>query len=348
MWIDRLLEKGLLPDFVIRAGIRSLNRRRLRAETAGGGEQIQERFQKLCAEIRKSPIAVHTRAANEQHYEVPPEFFQLCLGKNLKYSSCYFDEGVTDLSVAESRMLDLSIERAELRDGQSILELGCGWGSLTLAMARRFPRAKITAVSNSKPQRLFIESRLRAEGLRNVRVITADMNAFQAPGKYERIVSVEMFEHMRNYEALFQKVQSWLKPGGKLFVHIFNHRSLAYLFETEGSDNWMGRYFFTGGIMPSREMYLHFCHPLQIERIWTVDGVHYQKTSEAWLKNLDRHRDQVLAIFEKVYGDQAERWFHYWRVFYLAVAELFGMYRGQEWQVTHYRFVKAGAAARRR
>lgn len=341
MLIDKLLARDLLPDWLIRQGIRHLNRKRLRDESRGTAEERQERFTQLCDALRKAPIALFTREANDQHYELPPRFFELCLGDHLKYSACYWDKDAKTLSQAEKRMLDLYIERAELADGMSILELGCGWGSLTVEMARRFPRARITAVSNSKPQRLYIQGRLKKEGLRNVEIITADMNDFKTAKKFQRIVSIEMFEHMRNYELLFKKVAGFLAPRGKLFLHIFNHERFAYIFETSAADDWMGRYFFTGGIIPSKDLYLYFSDPLRIERVWSVDGTHYQKTSEAWLANMDANRAEILEIFKETYGaDQAVKWFAYWRVFYMAVAELFGMYNGREWQVTHYRFVK--------
>ena len=339
--LDSLLEKNLLPDFLIRAGIRRLNAGRLREHAALTGEEQHRRQMELIEELRESPIALHTAEANEQHYEVPPPFFELVLGKHLKYSSCYWEPNIGNLDDAERRMLELTCDRAELANGQSILELGCGWGSLTLFMAENFPKSKITAVSNSKPQRLFIEKRLKERGLKNVKVITADMNAFKIQKKFQRIVSVEMFEHMRNYDALFAKVRSWLAPKGKLFIHVFNHKELAYLFESEGPSDWMGRYFFTGGIMPSRHLYLHFAPPLQIENMWVVDGFHYERTSEAWLDNMDANRETIMQIFAEVYGaDQATKWWAYWRIFFMACAELFGAKKGKEWEVTHYLFSK--------
>ncbi len=341
MLLDRLLEKNLLPDMLIRLGIRRLNNGRLRRFAAQSSEEQQREFMQLVEELRKSDIAYATKEANEQHYELPPAFFELCLGKHLKYSSCYWEPNITNLDDAERRMLELTVDRAEITNGQSILELGCGWGSLTLFMAENFPNSKITAVSNSKPQREYIQSQLKARNLKNVQVITKDMNVFKTQKKFQRIVSVEMFEHMRNYEALFAKVRSWLAPKGKLFIHVFNHREQAYLFESEGPSDWMGRYFFTGGIMPSRNLYLHFAPPLQIEKMWVVDGVHYQRTSEAWLENMDANRERIRPILENVYGvDQATKWWAYWRIFYMAVAELFGARGGKEWEVTHYLFRK--------
>ena len=339
--LDNLLEKNLLPDFLIRTGIRRLNNERLRDYRRLSGEEQYKQFMDLVRELRQSPVALHTREANEQHYEVPPPFFQLVLGKHLKYSSCYWEPNISNLDDAERRMLELTCDRAELANGQSILELGCGWGSLTLFMAENFPKSKITAVSNSKPQRLFIEARLKERGLKNVKVITADMNAFKPKQKFQRIVSVEMFEHMRNYETLFERVRSWLAPKGKLFIHVFNHRELAYLFEDQGPTDWMGRYFFTGGIMPSRNLYLHFAPPLKLENMWVVDGFHYERTAEAWLDNMDANRTAIQKIFADVYGpENVTRWWAYWRIFFMACAELFGARKGKEWEVTHYLFSK--------
>lgn len=347
--LDDWLAKNLLPDWLVVQGIRRLNRRRLRdlARAPDGRrfseEEIQDRFTAFCEELRKAPIALYTEEANEQHYELPPEFFQIVMGEHMKYSCCYWDDSTPDLSAAELRSLDLTIERADLQDGQSILELGCGWGSLTVRMAERFPKSKITAVSNSAPQKKFIQGRLKAKKLKNVEIITADMNDFKTPKKFQRIVSVEMFEHMRNYEKLFAKVRGFMAANAKLFIHVFNHRSHPYIFEvTDDETDWMGRYFFSGGMMPSKDLYLYFAPPLRPERIWTVDGWHYYKTSYAWLENMDRNKDEVMRIMAETYGaDDALRWFSYWRIFFIAVAELFGMYDGRQWEVTHYLFTNA-------
>ncbi|MCB1148107.1 MAG: class I SAM-dependent methyltransferase, partial [Leptospiraceae bacterium] len=227
---NRLLETDRLPDFVIRRGIRHLNKLRLKTENQGSEERNQENFMRLVEFLKSSPIAVQTDKANEQHYEVPAEFYALALGKHKKYSSCFYPKGDESLDEAEEIMLQKTVERAELKDGMQILELGCGWGSLTLFMAERFPRAKITAISNSSSQRKFIEKTAKDRNLKNIKIITKDMNKFQVSGKFDRIVSVEMFEHMRNYELMFQKISSVLKPNGKMFVHIFTHKSFAYLF----------------------------------------------------------------------------------------------------------------------
>ncbi|WP_026350035.1 cyclopropane-fatty-acyl-phospholipid synthase family protein [Bordetella sp. FB-8] len=337
-----LAEKGWLPDALVRHGIRRLCRQRLRQERIGGASDTATRYQDLIQELNRSPLAIHTQQANAQHYELPPEFFHLCLGARLKYSGCYYPTGGETLEEAENAMLALYAERAELQDGQRILELGCGWGSLTLWMAQHFPNARITAVSNSSSQRQFIQARSRDLGLDNIEVITCDVNVLSLTADtYDRCVSVEMFEHMRNYTALMSRIGDWLKPQGKLFVHVFAHRSLMYPFETDGADNWLGRHFFTGGIMPAADTLLWFQQHLRIEARWIVDGTHYQRTANDWLANQDRHRTQVLQTLASVYGSAlAPLWFQRWRIFWMACAELFGYDKGQQWLVAHYRFAK--------
>jgi len=336
-----LAERGLLPDALIRLGIRRLCAQRLHEEAAGDAEAAWARLRQRLDELRESPVAIHTDAANAQHYELPPRFFELCLGKRLKYSSCYFRYGNETLEQAEEAMLALYRERAQLADGQDILELGCGWGSLTLWMAEHFPGSRITAVSNSRPQREFIERRCSERGLENVRVVTQDVNRLQlARAHFDRVVSIEMFEHMRNYDTLLGRIASWLKPGGKLFVHIFCHRELLYPFETQGEDNWMGRHFFTGGLMPSADTLLWFQRELIIEDQWRVSGTHYARTAEAWLANQDAQRAQVMDVLSAAYGSQAPLWHQRWRMFWMACAELFGYRAGNEWLVGHYLFAK--------
>jgi cyclopropane-fatty-acyl-phospholipid synthase len=336
-----LAERGLLPDRLIRMGIRRLCAQRLREERAGDSAMAWDRCMDGVDELRTSPVAIHTDAANAQHYELPPRFFELCLGKRLKYSSCYYPRGDETLEQAEEAMLSLYGERAQLADGQDVLELGCGWGSLTLWMAQRYPQSRITAVSNSTPQREFILARCRALGLGNVEVITQDVNRLQLPpARFDRCVSIEMFEHMRNYATLLERVASWLRADGKLFVHIFCHRELMYPFETQGEDNWMGRHFFTGGLMPSADTLLWFQNDLTIERQWRLSGTHYAKTANAWLANQDRNRDDVMRVLESAYGTQARVRHQRWRMFWMACAELFGYRDGNEWLVTHYLFSK--------
>ncbi len=332
-------EKGWVPDSLIRFGIRRLCQERLRDESkmvqGSGGESYQRRIESL----RESPIAIETKAANEQHYEVPAAFYQLVLGNHLKYSSCWWNEGASCLTEAEQAMLDVYCQRAGLEDGQSILELGCGWGSLSLWMAERYPNAHITAVSNSHSQREFIEQQMKRRQIHNLQVITCDVNQLNLDRCFDRVVSVEMFEHVRNYRQLFENISGWLKDDGKLFVHIFCHRQLLYPFETDGEKNWMGKYFFTGGQMPSADTFRHFQEHLHLQQQWYMSGVHYQKTAEAWLSNLDNNRAEVLEIFADAYGsDQAEMWVQRWRMFFMACAELFGYNDGREWMVCHYLF----------
>ena len=337
-----LCERGFMPDALTRLGIRRLCERRLRDEHDGDLDRADARYRTLLAELRGSPIAIEVAAANEQHYEVPTRFFELCLGKRLKYSSCYYPVGNESLDEGEEAMLALYGERAELKDGQRILELGCGWGSLTLWMAERFPNSRITGVSNSRTQREHILGQAAARGLANVEIITTDVNRLDlAADTFDRCVSIEMFEHMRNYDTLLGNIARWLKPGGKLFVHIFCHRSLMYPFETEGSDNWMGRYFFTGGLMPSADTLLHFQNALRIEQRWVLSGIHYEKTANHWLENQDRHAEEVHRVLAEAYGAKdAAVWAQRWRMFWMACAELFGYAGGSEWGVAHYRFVK--------
>ena len=325
-----LAERGLLPLPALRLGVRRLLRARL--EEMAGGPSLKA-FVEL---LEQGPVAVETDAANAQHYEVPPELFQLALGPNLKYSGAYWPTGVERLADAEAAMLHLTAERAHLEDGQHILELGCGWGSLTLHMARAFPHARITAVSNSASQRRHIEARAPD----NVRVITADMRTFEPEGTFDRVVSVEMLEHMRNLPELFRRISSWLAPEGKLFAHVFCHRAQPYLFATDGADDWMGRHFFTGGMMPSYDLLPSLDEHLQLEERWAVDGTHYARTARAWRENLETERAAVMPVLSRTYGPDAARWFHRWRLFFLACEELFGFRNGSEWLVGHYRFAR--------
>ena len=331
-----LMERGVLPDAVIRLGIRLLHRRRLQQEDHGGVEANREHQRRFFAELAAGPLAVATDAANRQHYEIPPEFFGEVLGPRRKYSCCLYPSGVRDLATAEEAMLRQTCRRAGLADGMDILELGCGWGSLTLWMAEHYPNSRITAISNSLPQRVYIEACCTRLKLSNVRVVTADMNHFATSERFDRVVSVEMFEHMRNYPELMRRIHSWLKDGGRLFVHIFCHRELAYRFETEGEDNWMGRHFFTGGIMPSDQLLFYFNEHLVVADHWRVSGRHYQQTCEDWLRLMDERRGRIMPILETAYGDEAGVWFQRWRVFFMACAELFGANNGNEWFVSHY------------
>lgn len=341
MWYNSLLEKDNIPDFIIRKGIRNLLKQRLEQENKGNTEAQQAHFMRLIEELKNSPIAINTADANEQHYEVPTQFYQYCLGKHLKYSSGYWKEGVTDIDTSEKDMLELTCQRAELQDGQQVLELGCGWGSLSLFMAAKYPQSSFTVVSNSRTQKLHIDEQAKIRGIQNLTVITVDINAFTLDKTFDRVVSVEMFEHMRNYQLLMQKVANLLKPDGKLFVHIFTHKEYAYKFEVIDETDWMSKYFFTGGIMPSDHLLLYFNEHLIINKHWHVSGMHYSKTSEAWLQNMDKHKAEIMPLFEQTYGkENAVKWWVYWRIFYMACAELWCYNDGNEWIVSHYLFQK--------
>lgn len=336
-----LAERGLVPDVLIRWGIRNMLARNLAARHERPTEVADAQLRRFIAHMRSAPVAIHTDAANEQHYEVPPRFFELALGKRLKYSSAYYAPGVDDLDRAEEVMLGLSCKRAQLRDGLDILELGCGWGSLTLWMAEHFPNARITAVSNSAPQRRFIEGRAAKRGFNNVRVITTDMNALELPaGSFDRVVSVEMFEHMRNWPLLLGRIATWMRDDARMFLHIFTHREDTYPFEVDGQDDWLSKYFFTGGIMPGDALLYRFHDHLDVERHWRVDGRHYERTANAWLDNQDAHRAEIMRVFADTYGRDAQRWWHRWRLFFMACAELWGYDDGREWMVSHYRLKK--------
>ncbi len=366
-------ESGFLPDALIRLGIRRLLSARLLEEGARSVETASARYADLLDRLRQAPVAINTREANQQHYEAPTAFFAEVLGPRLKYSACHWPAGTQSLADAEDRMLALYAERAELADGQSILDLGCGWGAFALWAASRYRRSRILAISNSSSQKAFIDSRALGMGLDNLAVRTADINQLAAgpsgsrseaaPGgiggpqggidddlsqRFDRIVSVEMFEHVRNYATLLASVGRWLKPRGKLFVHIFGHRQLMYPFEAQGSANWMGRHFFTGGLMPAQDTLLHFQDHLRIERRWLLSGRHYQRTARAWLRNLDANRKAARMALERAAPTdgpqpapgrlQAQRW----RMFFMACEELFGWNDGNDWLVCHYLFGNRG------
>lgn len=340
----RLAESGVLPDPVLRAGIRRLLRTRLRDEARLAGSCEPEAL--FLERVAEAPIAVATERANEQHYELPAEFFRLVLGPRLKYSACLWPTGTRSLAEAEVEMLRLTCERAGIEDGMRVLDLGCGWGSLSLFVAERYPRCRVTAVSNSESQIAFLRGRAVERGFDGLRAMRADVNAFEPEGRFDRVVSVEMFEHVRNHRALLERIARWLEEEGRLFVHYFCHRKFAYPYEVEGEDDWMARHFFTGGVMPSRDLLRGVGGPLRVERGWTVDGTHYERTLLAWLRNLDARREEAMRVLESHYGTaDARTWFVRWRLFLLACAELFGYDGGNEWTVAHDLLGRDGGAS---
>lgn len=333
-------EQGRLPDWVVRAGIRRLLRQRLEEiDTDGAGDTCA--VARFVRALDAAPVAPAPEKANDQHYELPSAFFETVLGPQLKYSCAYWDKGAS-LAEAETQALRRSCDHARLEDGQNVLELGCGWGALTLWMATRYPGSHITAVSNSHSQRRFIESRARTLGLTNLHVVTRDMNDFYSgAGRFDRVVSVEMFEHMRNWGELYRRIAYWLKPGGLFFKHIFVHQGGPYLFEDKGAGDWMSRHFFSGGMMPSDELPLAFQRDLDFIQRWRWNGSHYRKTADAWLSRMDTHRRALWPLLETTYGDAAAtQWWNRWRMFFMACSELFGYEDGRRWRVGHYLFEK--------
>lgn len=338
------VEQGLVPDRVIRLGIRRLLKARLAELKSGDAVAVAELTQAFVEELHNAPLALLPEKANEQHYEVPAAFFGAVLGSHRKYSSCYWGEGesaVNTLAQAEAAALKMTCERAGLADGQHVLELGCGWGSLSLWMAERFRGSRITALSNSHSQREYIEAQAAQRGLTNLTVITRDINAFDTEQRFDRVVSVEMFEHLRNWPQAFGRVARWLNPEGRFFMHVFAHREAPYAFVERDASDWMSKYFFSGGMMPSDDLALHCQDDLRLLRRWRWDGTHYERTSEAWLRNMDEQRDMLMPLFEQTYGrEDAGVWWMRWRLFFMSVAELFGYDEGRQWWVSHYLFQK--------
>ena len=328
--LQQIVESGRVPEPVLRAGIRAICALRLRQERRRPPGYPDA----LIALLRASDIAIATAAANAQHYEVPPAFFARVLGPHLKYSCCYWPAGVEALGAAEVAMLELTAERAGLADGQAVLDLGCGWGALTLWAAARFPHSRITAITSSHAQRDFVADEARRRNLANVTALAADVRTVRLPaGGFDRVVSIEMFEHMRNYQALLRRIAGWLRPGGALLVHVFAHRRHAYAYEDNGPSDWMAREFFTGGLMPSAGLFRSFQDDLAITDEWQLAGTHYARTAEAWHENLVAARAEIEALLGR-------RAYQRWRVFFLACAELFGYRDGREWIVAHYRFAR--------
>ncbi|MDF2117202.1 cyclopropane-fatty-acyl-phospholipid synthase [Roseiarcaceae bacterium H3SJ34-1] len=324
-----------VPDFVSRAGIRFLVGRTCRQLSSGEADADGG----FVRQMAQAPIAVHTEAANAQHYEVPADFFALVLGPQRKYSCCLYPDGVTTLAAAETAALAETAGNAGLADGQDILELGCGWGSLSLWMAEHYPSARITAVSNSRSQRAYIVGQAQARGLSNLNIVTADMNAFEPEATFDRVVSVEMFEHMSNWQALLTRVRNWVRPDGRLFIHVFTHRLGSYKFDETDKADWIAQHFFTGGIMPSQTLIRQFPDLFKVESEQRWNGTHYQKTADAWLENFDGNRVAIDRILRSVYGADAGLWARRWRLFFLATAGLFGHAGGEEWGVSQYRLI---------
>ena len=336
-------ERGRVPDSLLRMGVRRLLKKRLADEDLGSVAANRAQLDRLIAQFADGPIAPRPEKANDQHYEVPAKVFELMLGARRKYSCCYWNAETKTLDQAEEFALAETCARAEIEDGMRVLELGCGWGSLTLWIAEKYPNAAITAVSNSASQREFILEQAKKRGVDgNLTVLTCDMNDFQIDQRFDRVVSIEMFEHMRNYRKLMNRISRWLTPAGKLFIHIFCHRSLTYEFQDRSSSDWMSRYFFSGGIMPSADMLLEFQEDLEIQRQWTWPGQHYEKTSNAWLANMDANRSKLLEALADGYPPKdVNRWYNRWRIFYIACAELFGYQDGDQWYVAHYLFAQS-------
>jgi cyclopropane-fatty-acyl-phospholipid synthase len=334
---ESLIERGLLPDWALRFGIRRLLAARLAKQHTEDAEVVQRELMDWIAQCDRSPVAVDTAAANAQHYEVPAAFYARVLGKHRKYSGSLWNEGTEHLDAADAAMLALYCERAELSDGMRVLDLGCGWGSLSLWVAQHYPRCQVLGVSNSASQRADILARARERGLANLDIVTADANVFEPGRTFDRVMTVEMMEHTRNWRELLRRIAGWLAPDGKLFVHIFTHKNCGYPFATDGDNDWMARHFFTGGQMPADSQMLYMQDHLQVEGHWRVNGKHYARTAEAWLQNFDAARSELTPVLEQTYGPRAEAMANMWRVFFLACAELWGFRGGNEWFVSHYR-----------
>jgi cyclopropane-fatty-acyl-phospholipid synthase len=344
MSLIELAEKRWLPDPLIRYGMRRMLRDRLAQETAVTGGDYAQALDRFAERARQSVVTIETHRANEQHYEVPAAFFERVLGSRLKYSCGWWDNDDTTLDESEEAMLRLTCQRAGIEDGMRVFDLGCGWGSLSLWIAEHYPNCQVTSLSNSSSQRAYIEQRCQHLGLTNVRVITADIGRYDTEDRFDRIVSVEMFEHVRNHEQLFARLSKWLVPDGKLFVHIFCHRNLAYTFETEGEQNWMGRHFFSGGIMPAEDLFLRYQQHLGVRDHWWINGIHYARTCEAWLDRLDASETEVRTILaESPHPDPVKVLVQRWRMFFMACAELFRFDGGNQWGVGHYLFDKHSA-----
>ncbi|XP_065051146.1 uncharacterized protein LOC135680867 [Rhopilema esculentum] len=334
-----------MDDESLRESVRQNLRTWLDKLQCGGDVELKMSYKrKLISKLRKSPVAINTEDANEQHYEVPTEFFLECLGKRMKYSSALWPDGVKTLDESEDRMLALVCERAQVEDAQKVLDLGCGWGVTGLWILEKYPNCTVFCVSNSRTQKQFIESQAKRKGFADrLTCITADANLFDTNERFDRIISIEMFEHMKNYEVLMRQVAKWLKPGGLLFTQILCHREFAYEFKSNrGSDTeWMAKQFFSGGTMPSSDFFLYFQNDLMILDHWNINGKHYSKTLEAWLRKLDQNKGNAMKVLEKAYGkDAAPQHMFNWRMFFMYCSEVFNFDNGNEWIVAHHLFMK--------
>ena len=339
MWYNALLSRGLIPDFLLRRGVRSQGKQRLLMMKKGN--PINE-YKDFLEEASSGDIAIHTNDANNQHYEVDSEFFQYCLGKNLKYSSCYWNEDTSGLDEAEENMLELYCKRAEVKDGMDILDIGCGWGSLSLFLANKYPQCNITGVSNSTSQKNFIDNEASKRSLENLKIITSDINDFSSSKQFDRIISIEMFEHTKNSKKLLDSINSWLKPEGTFFMHVFAHKDNPYYFDSNQNNAWMAKYFFTGGMMPNHNLFKDLKSQLSYQKSWMLSGNHYEKTSNAWLDKMDSNKEKILELFKKDNDNKtAKKKFHFWRLFFIACAEIFGYAKGSEWCVSHHLFKKS-------
>ena len=339
MWFNFFISRGLVPDYLLRRGVRNQGKQRLQMMK---DTDLKQEYLTFLKEASSGEIAMHTDDANNQHYEVESEFFQYCLGKNLKYSSCYWNDDTSSLDEAEEIMLDLYCKRAKIKDGMTILDVGCGWGSLSLYLAQKYPKSKITGVSNSNSQRTFIEKVAYERGLQNLKIITKDINSFDTNEKFDRVISIEMFEHTKNSKKLMNSINKWLNSDGLFFMHVFAHKDNPYYFDTEQKNAWMAKYFFTGGMMPNHNLFKDLNSDLNYQKSWMLSGTHYEKTSNAWLEKMDLNKRKILELFKKKNSNSmAKKKFHFWRLFFIACAEIFGYDEGGEWVVSHHLFKKS-------